>query len=211
MRKVNSKTLTEESLHRSSQSNPTKDVASIHQEEPHVFISLNRATRKCTRASENPCKKRNHLSAICRQKVAHSIDPPDTDDDNESDISGEFYTDTVNSQTRSSDPAYVDLARNDNTLTFKVDTGVQVKSYPRLKRSKVTLHGYGGHKLSNLGVCELECSHNGAIHNLQFHVVDVRAPRILGLKSRVDMKLVKLILSVGNSGVTQIVSSTVMT
>ena len=41
-----------------------------------------------------------------------------------------------------------------------------------LKRSKVTLHGYDGHKLSNLGVYELECSHNGAIPNLQFHGVD---------------------------------------
>ena len=66
----------------------------------------------------------------------------------------------------------------------------------------MTLHGYGGHKLSNLGVCELECSHKGAIHNLQFHVVDVRAPPILGLKSCVDMKLVKLILSVDDSGAT---------
>ena len=57
-----------------------------------------------------------------------------------------------------------------------------------LKRSNVTLLVYGGHKLSNVGVCELECSHKDAIHNLQFHVVDVHTPPILGLKSCVDIE-----------------------
>ena len=66
----------------------------------------------------------------------------------------------------------------------------------------MALHGYGGHELSNLGVRELECSHKGAIHNVQFHMVDVRAPPRLGHKSCVDMKLVKLILSVNDSGAT---------
>ena len=149
---------------------------------------------------------------VCHQKVVHSIDPPDTDDDNESDINGEFYTvtDPVNAQTRSNDPACVDLTFNDKTITVKIDTGAQVNILPKAefdklytrqspKRSKVTLHGYGGRKLSNLGVCELECSHKRAIHNLLFHV-DVRAPPLLGFKSCVHMKLVKLILSVDDSG-----------
>ena len=158
------------------------------------------------------CKKRNHFSAVCRQKVVHRIEPPDTDDDNESDISGEFFIDTVNSQTRSNDPACVDLSRNDK-ITVQIDTGAQMNILPKaefnklharqaLKRSKVTLHGYGGYKLSNLAVCELECSHKGVTHNLQFHVVDVRAPAILGLKSCVDMSLVKLIQFVDDSGAT---------
>ena len=71
-----------------------------------------------------------------------------------------------------------------------------------LKRSKVTLHGNGGHKPSNIGVSVFECSHKGATHSLQFHVVDVHAPPILGLISCVDMKFVKLILSVDDCGAT---------
>ena len=146
----------------------------------------------------NECKKINYFSAVCRQKVVHNIDPPDTNDDNKSDISGEFYIGTVNSQQR---PGMC-LACNNKTITSMIDTSAQVNILAKaefdkphtpqsLKRSKVTLHGYGGHKLSNLGVCKFECSHKSAIHNLQFHVVDVRAPPILGLKSCVDMKLVK--------------------
>ena len=160
----------------------------------------------------NKCKKRNNFSAVYRHKVVHSIDPPDIDDDNDSDLSGEFYIDTVNSQTRSDDPACVDLAFNDKTITLKIDTCAQVnillkaefnKLHTRqsLKRSKVTLHGYSGHKLSNLGVCKLECSHKGATHNIQFQV-DGRAPPIMAHKPCVDTKLVKLILSVDDSGAT---------
>ena len=153
------------------------------------------------------CKKRNHFSAVSRQKVVHRIEPPDTDDDNERDISGEFFIDTVNSQTRSNDPACVDLSRNDKKITVQIDTGAQINILPKTEFNKlharrVTLHGYGGHKLSNLAVCELECSHKGVTHNLQFHVVDVRAPAIFGLKSCVDISLVKLIQFVDDSGAT---------
>ena len=88
------------------------------------------------------------------------------------------------------------------TTAFKVDTGAQVNilhkaEFDKLrtrqtrKHSKVTLRGYGGHTLSNLGVCELECCYKDVIHNLHFDVVDVHAPPILEHKSSVDMKLVK--------------------
>ena len=58
----------------------------------------------------------------------HSIDPPDTDGNNESDVSGEFYIDTVHSQTRSNDPA---------TITFKIDTGAQVNILPKAEFDKL--------------------------------------------------------------------------
>ena len=67
--------------------------------------------------------------------MVHSIDPPHTDDDNESDISG-----TVNSHTRYNDPACVDLACNDMTTSFKIDTGAQVNILPKAEFDKLPVH-----------------------------------------------------------------------
>ena len=45
-------------------------------------------------------------------------------------------------------------------------------------------------------MCDLNCTYKDVDRNLQFHVVNEDVPALLGLKSCVDMNLVKLILSV---------------
>ena len=135
-------------VHRSSQSNPTKDVASIRQEEPQVFISLNRTTRQCPRAmfekldavtvdSTNLPTWKNVLREVAinaRKEIT--------------------FLQFVARRWLAATPRHVWILQY-KTITFKIDPGAHVNILPKaefdklhtrqsLKRSKVTLRGYGG-------------------------------------------------------------------
>ena len=62
--------------------------------------------------------------------------------------------------------------------------------------SDIRLFGYGGKNIKTIGVCELVCKHKDQTHHLEFHVCDEEATPILGLKSCIDMNVVKIIMSV---------------
>ena len=151
------------------------------------------------------CKRYNHFAAVCRGQTVHTVQPPP--DDSASYAGEDFFIDVVNSAVCATDQAFVHIRCHGETIKFKVDTGAQVNVLPKsvfdklhvqqpLMLSKTTLHGYGGQSLNTLGVCDLECTHKGDRQLLQFHVVDARAPPLLGLRTCVDMNLVQLVLSI---------------
>ena len=135
------------------------------------------------------CGKKNHFAALCRQKTVHTVEDANIDSDDGED----FYIECVHSTTHK-DQAFVELTCNGTKMPFKIDTSAQVNVLPKsdfdklsinqpLTQSTVTLRGYGGRELDTLGTCDLNCTYKDA-------------PAVLGLKSCVDMNLVKLILSV---------------
>ena len=148
------------------------------------------------------CGKKNHFAALCRQKTVHTVEDANIDSDDGED----FYIECAHSTTHK-DQGFVELTCNGTKMPFKIDTGAQANVLPKSDfdklsihqprtQSTVTLRGYGGRELDTLGMCDLNCMYKDVDRNLQFHVVNEDAPAVLGLKSCVDMNLVKLILSV---------------
>ena len=97
---------------------------------------------------------------------------------------------------------------DDKTIKFKIDTGAQcnimsletynsISSQP-LKRSGAKLVSFGGHKIKPKGKTQIVCEYKKRLTVVEFEVVE-KGQNILGLKSSVDMKLVKRIDTITNS------------
>ena len=91
-------------------------------------------------------------------------------------------------------------------IEIKMDDGAHVNIIPKkifdrlhvnnLCHSDIRLFGYRGENIKTIGVCELVCKHKDQTHHLAFNMCDQEATPILGLKSSIDMNVVKIIMPV---------------
>lgn len=163
----------------------------------------------------------NHFANMCRSKPenhksVHDIDNGTMERECE-------FPDNINSQAYSidmvsahsshlPDRAFVtiSLGPKETPVNFKIDTGSQCNiisiatfrklalSYP-LEPPDSKLTSYSGDLIKVLGKVRLPCSHNSNIILTSFYVVEHNAQPLLGLRSSLDLKLIKLTYSVENS------------
>lgn len=98
---------------------------------------------------------------------------------------------------------YQNVVVSNKNIKFKLDTGAEVNILPlalfkgmgneRLKSSGLILETYGGFKVKPLGISNLCCTVNGMRKYQEFVVVDNNSIPLLGLKSCIDLNLVKRI------------------
>ena len=123
----------------------------------------------------------------------------------------DFYVETISTNQRSNQ-AFVSLALGpkQTPLEFKIDTGSQVNVIPErmfsqlqysapLKKPERHLSAYTRDKLDVLGRCKIKCNYKHQDSEIEFYVVKTQSSPILGLKSCLDLELIKLIYSVYHS------------
>ncbi|KAK7912921.1 hypothetical protein WMY93_013132 [Mugilogobius chulae] len=130
----------------------------------------------------------------------------------------ELFIDSITktNEGESNEQAYADVqvGAQSHSIRFKLDTGatanvIPVRLFNRLfKHVKLTpatrsLSGYGGEKLDIKGTCELKCSRKGRHHSFTFDIVQTAAPPILGLRACLDLNLVKLVMSIESTDITE--------
>lgn len=162
------------------------------------------------------CKKKNHYEKCClkKKKNKHNVHSLEEEDDHSSDH--EFYVYGIHSRNSQPDTVCVDLQLNTgDSINVKVDTGAQVNvlpmhSYqkltkpPPLGQTKQKLYAYSGQALSIKGQITMECKYKDKTLPLQFIVADkCHTQPILGLKSSLDLDLIKLVLSVSEPFLTK--------
>ena len=171
------------------------------------------------------CDKLNHFAQVCRsnsnqQKRVHDIDSsalqgacayPDYDEYVDS---PEYCIDTVsaNSSSQPPDRAFVliDLGPNKTPVNFKIDTGsecniISHETFQKLKLSypleppDSKLTSYSGDLIKVIGKVRLPCSYKSNKISASFYVVENSATSLIGLRSSLDLRLIKMTYSVENS------------
>ena len=161
----------------------------------------------------NFCKKWNHFQSVCRSKKSlksvHEVSEglSELQVQNSYCDSDDFFVDSVECNNKM-DQAFVEIKVGQNSvpINFKVDTGSQVNILPRqyysqlklshpLEKPTTRLTAYSGDTLKTLGCVTLACSRNSKEHNLSFYVVETFSSPIIGLRSSIDLELIKLVMS----------------
>jgi plasmid maintenance system killer protein len=156
------------------------------------------------------CGKMNHFARVCRSQLPiprgnKRVQVVEEESDNEDDL--KIYT--VTSKHKSQKDWNISVKVNGkNNIKFKIDTGAQCNimslrtynaiSNQPLKRSRSKLVTFGGHKITPKGKTQIVCEHKNRLTVVEFEVVN-EGQNILGLKSSIDMKLVKRIDTITNS------------
>ena len=120
-----------------------------------------------------------------------------------------FCIGSIQQPTNTADEWFVTVKLNDGqNMKVKLDTGAQANVMPlhmynaikqnasELQPTNARLTGYGGHRLSLAGKCELNCHYKNSTHMLEFYIVEAQSPAALGLKACMDMQLIKPVLMV---------------
>nr|XP_023665899.1 uncharacterized protein LOC111842957 [Paramormyrops kingsleyae] len=161
------------------------------------------------------CKKYNHFAKACKTKntapTKSQRRPVQALVKNNEEEQCELYIDsitTVNAN-KNNVQAYPDIkvGPSQQTIRFKMDLGAEINGIPNntfnalFKRVPVapstqSITAYGGNALEVRGTCMLECKHDDRSVLLEFHIVKVRAPPILGLSASLDLNLIKLVMGV---------------
>ena len=165
------------------------------------------------------CNKRNHFASVCRSekqgKVYQVYDYDDfdsSDDDDSNEDLSELHIDEIGR--KKNHAIYTDLVTNESeSVHWKIDTGAGVNVIgpktlaaigARRYKTKRRLTSYGGKKLPVLGKCKVRLTHpDNRSCKANIYVVDIdNVQPLLGLKSSLALKLVKLDESVKICSVT---------
>ncbi|KAI4900308.1 hypothetical protein NFI96_009493 [Prochilodus magdalenae] len=128
----------------------------------------------------------------------------------------ELYIDGLTTENAGKDieQAYAEIEVATHKIKFKIDTGAQTNAIPEhvfqklfkgitLQPATQRLTAYGGEQLKVRGTCKLRCRYRDRTVTLEFHIVDTKAPPILGMRASLDLNLLKLILAVSAEDGTQ--------
>ncbi|MCG7879449.1 MAG: RNase H-like domain-containing protein, partial [Candidatus Thiodiazotropha endolucinida] len=157
----------------------------------------------------NFCHKWNHFENVCRSKKSvHEVSERNYDSQVQNSDSDDFFVDSVESNKFVNDQAFVEIEVGPSyvPINFKIDTGSQVNILPFQTYKKLKLHhtlqkpstkltAYGGNTLNTLGCVTLTCKRTGRQKDLSFYIVETCSSPILGLRSSIDLELIKLVLS----------------
>ena len=159
------------------------------------------------------CSKKNHFAQCCKSKQSHSVSEIHGYASSSSSDS-DFYVETISTD-HNSNQAFVSLSLGPKLvpIQFKLDTGSQVNVLPErvfhqlkhklpLEKPERHLSAYTGDKLNVLGRFMLNCKYKDLDSELEFYVVKTQYSPILGLKSCLDLQLIKLVYSVNHADTT---------
>ncbi len=155
------------------------------------------------------CHKKNHYSKICfsqtdqTPKNFHTLEQCDSE---------ELFVGTLNIKGSSQSAWFEQVSVDGHLTTFKLDTGAEANVLPLktfqklnirnspLRPTNTTLIGYGNNRIKTEGKIILSCETTSQKRDLEFCVVDVESPPVLGLKACQQLSLVqRTIHSIGTS------------
>ena len=152
------------------------------------------------------CLKSDHFSSVCkstkpdpkkrnRKGKVHTLDY----DSSQEEYCGMLTEWPVNII---DDDWTVQSQINNKPIVMQIDTGAKCNVISKnvlnktgiktaLSKPQAALTSYSGHKIRPLGAVQLDCTIKGQTFPIQFHVVDIKAPTVLGAKSCVKFGLIE--------------------
>ena len=141
------------------------------------------------------CQELNHFSSVCRSKSnarkgVHLLEEEASDD--------ELFVRCITSvNTVDLSEWYEELAVQNKVVKFQLDTGAKCNVLPykviedlgihcHFEKTPIELKSYSGHQIPTAGIVTLPCEHKGNVYNVQFHVVEVKAPAVLSAQTCKD-------------------------
>ncbi|XP_031338074.1 uncharacterized protein K02A2.6-like [Photinus pyralis] len=160
---------------------------------------------RAIKAKCNFCNKLGHYSKMCTQKQINVVEKS-------ADESESLFLGLVNNHSdqlgRDDDfeNFIINFEVNNKTLKCKLDTGamanvitksnlISLKRNVKIQKSNCNLTTFSNDKIAVLGKCNLKCKYEGKYYNIDFYVVDVDAPSIIGLPTCKSLKVIKRIHS----------------
>lgn len=168
------------------------------------------------------CGIENHVSSMCRKRGANQrsertgkvYEVREPENRNEMAAAWDqpadevLYLDSLDEDTAANREWRVSLPVNNSKVNFKLDTGAscnvlplkvlkRVDYKPRLTRSQTKLVSYSGHPLKTLGKTTLLLERHERYIPVEFHVIDDEVTPLLGLRTCVELSLVRRLDTVG--------------
>ncbi|KAK2718174.1 hypothetical protein QYM36_005478 [Artemia franciscana] len=165
------------------------------------------------------CKRQNHFAKVCKSKAVNIVgneatNTPAFTSDLYNQEETEVFLYAINKDS-SKDEIFAEISVCGRIhIDFKIDTGAQVnilpsqyldKLSPKPKLLKATqrLTSYCGSTIP-YRVCNIPCRYkNGPTQQLTFYVVESNTTPIIGFKASKDMNLIKLVLNIEVSPVSE--------
>ena len=165
--------------------------------------------RKCPAYGKkcNNCQRSNHFAKMCKRQKIYAVGEnyESSDTDTEYD---QYFVQSVECTSDKEKDWKIVVEICGKKLEMKLDTGAQVnvlpyKIYNRLsrnilKKSRVKLVSYSGHKLNTLGKATLLVGTKDAFSPVEFQIVDHKVQPVLGLQTCLDLKLIKRMYTVNS-------------
>uniref|UniRef100_A0AAR5QHZ6 Reverse transcriptase domain-containing protein n=1 Tax=Dendroctonus ponderosae TaxID=77166 RepID=A0AAR5QHZ6_DENPD len=164
------------------------------------------------------CNKSNHFAKCCKIKRhnnasnVHTISRVANSRGDTIDTADNFaFVDSVHllanlGTCESNEEAwFITMTVNGHPVEVKLDTGAMANVIPEhvlkavrfnfcnIKPTKVKLSSYNNTMIPLVGECILNCEYNDKVDNISFYVTKNRSCTVLGLKSCLDLKLIKRI------------------
>lgn len=165
------------------------------------------------------CQKENHFGKLCRSSSRLTVRDKMQDrsahspagsaiNSLERDITdfdiGEVKINSCSKDQDHKNSWWKEIVINGKKVSCKLDTGAEANvmpasvferlpGKPRLQKTKTVLTAYGNSKIQPLGTTTLEARINEKKQLLEFYIVDIRAPTIIGLISCCNLKILQRI------------------
>ena len=148
------------------------------------------------------CGHMNYFAKMCRTKtrLLHSIQT-----DKSNNVSTDMFIGAIQ-RNQNAKEWQITLILNNHQLKFKIDTGAQCNVIAKhkysqlskvpLQKSTANLMAFGGQKLATCGKAIIPCQHNGKQYDIEFEVLNLDVPSILGLPTSMKLNLIKRINAV---------------
>lgn len=162
----------------------------------HRFGSCPAKKAKCSF-----CSKLGHYSKLCWSSRIKNINIAESNED--------LFIGSVSDESNPRDWK-VQLKINNNIVSFKIDTGAMAnvlckKDFDRLgyklahlKKTNVKLSTYSNEYLPVLGKCNLHCKYKGKNYPIDFYIVNITSPPIIGLQTCETLNLIQRINLISN-------------
>ncbi|KAJ0179821.1 hypothetical protein K1T71_004412 [Dendrolimus kikuchii] len=153
------------------------------------------------------CGKYNHFAIACKNKNVNLVETEchtsNTNPDNKLYMLGSIHVNNVNKESWQ-----VNLIINSHNVTFLLDTGadtnlLNLKTFHKLgfpldtiTKSIHKLSSYSGEIIPTVGQCTLLVNNDSRNYNIDFHIVDLNTPNVLGRDSCKELNLIKRLYKV---------------
>ncbi|MCG7879803.1 MAG: hypothetical protein N0C90_26270, partial [Candidatus Thiodiazotropha endolucinida] len=154
------------------------------------------------------CSKKNHFAQCCKSSKASVNEISHTHGETISSDDSDFFVETIDTDLETNQ-AFVSVLLGPGKLPtqFKLDTGSQVNVLPEsifgrlkykapLQKPERQLSAYTGDKLDVRGRCTLKVRYKEQDFDIEFYIVSTKSSPILGMKSCLELELIKLVYSV---------------
>ncbi len=139
------------------------------------------------------------------KQAVRSLECNTDTNESESTQNNQLYFSTIQIRSLSSShskQAFIMVELNGTPTSCLIDTGAEgnvipTKQYKRISHhhdlspSNTTIKTYGGHNIPHLGICDIQAKYKEFQNTLQFHVVDIEGPVIIGLPTCKEMNLIQ--------------------